>query len=458
MKKLLLPFTRLLLYLVLISGITGLLSFQKNKWINAPADKSHVASSYSSDVLDKWMSMQIRLMASTPATFNGPFVRIYAYSGVAGYAAIYPGISKKSIDLFLITRLNNMPDLPATDPNKKYHWPSSINAALAFMNRSMFPMANAANKMAIDSLEEALKKAFSKKVDDTTIKFSADYGLQVAKKIFTWAETDGYRNSSNPYTPPAGQGLWKPTAPKFASAVTPYWGRLRTIVAGSIDNTQPAPPPNYSEDTLSVFYKMVKQVYDISKGITPEQKNIALFWKDISPGVTAPGHWLNILRQVIQKENTPLDKAAFAYALSGMALNDTWISSWKTRYTYNLLRPITYIQTVMGHKDWAPTIPTPPHPEYPGGHAAMSSAVAEALAVVFGNDYSFTDHTYDQFGMQPRTYPSFWAIAKEAADSKVYGGIHYRLSVDIGLQQGKDVTQNIVSILLNKGKKVSGEK
>jgi len=69
----------------------------------------------------------------------------------------------------------------------------------------------------------------------------------------------------------------------------------------------------------------------------------------------------------MQKENTPLDKAAFAYALTGMALNDAWISCWKTRYTYNLLRPITYIRSVMGDKDWLPLLPTPPHPEYPSG-------------------------------------------------------------------------------------------
>jgi hypothetical protein len=241
--------------------------------------------------------------------------------------------------------------------------------------------------------------------------------------------------------------LWTPTAPAFANAVTPYWGQLRTIVPGSIDRTQPPPPPAYSEDTASVFYKMVKQVYDISKHITTDQKDIALFWKDINPGITAPGHWLNILRQVMQKENTPLGKAAFAYALTGIALSDAWISSWKTRYTYNLLRPITYIQTVMGDKDWMPVIPTPPHPEYPGGHAAMSAAVAEALTAVFGENYSFTDHSYDQFGMKSRSYSSFWAIAKEAADSKVYGGIHYQPSVEIGLWQGKEVAKNILKIL-----------
>lgn len=455
MKKIQLSLARLFLSLILLPGVTSLLSFQKDESLRLLPEKSRPASSYSSGVLDKWMTMQIRLMSITPANFNGPFVRIYAYSGVAAYASIYPGRSKKSTELFLMSALNGMPDLPQPDPKKKYHWPSSLNAALAFMNRSMFPMASAASKAAIDSLEEAINEASTRKTDETTAALSAEFGKQTAIKIFSWAEMDGYRNGNDPYTPPAGRGLWKPTAPKYASAVTPYWGRLRTIVAGSNENTQPAPPPMYSEDTVSFFYNMVEQVYDVSKELTPEQRNIALFWKDISPGVTAPGHWLNILRQVIQKENTPLDKAALAYALTGIALNDAWISSWKTRYTYNLLRPITYIQTVMGHPEWTPAISTPPHPEYPGGHATMSASIAEVLAVLFGKDYSFTDHTYDQFGMTPRTYSSFWAIAQEAAISKVYGGIHYRLSVDVGLQQGKDVTQNIIAILLSKGNRVT---
>jgi len=434
--------------------LMSLFSFQTKENNHSFLRSNSSATVYSSDVLDKWMTMQTRLMSVTPANFNGPFVRIYAYSGVAAYASIYPGISKKSTDLFLLSALNGMPDLPQPDPKKKYHWPSSLNAALAFMNRSMFPMASAASKAAIDSLEEVLRQATIRKTNEATAAFSAEYGKQIAVKIFNWAEMDGYRNGSDPYTPPAGRGLWKPTAPKYASAVTPYWGRLRTMVAGSNENTQPAPPPMYSEDTISVFYRMVKQVYDISTQLTPEQKNIALFWKDINPGVTAPGHWLNILRQVIQQENTPLDKAALAYALTGIALNDAWISSWKTRYTYNVLRPITYIQTVMGHKEWAPMIATPPHPEYPGGHATMSSSIAEVLGALFGNEYSFTDHTYDHLGMTPRTYSSFRDIAREAAISKVYGGIHYGLSVEVGLQQGKDVTQNIVAILLNKGEKV----
>jgi hypothetical protein len=454
MKKKLLLIVCQLFYLVMIFGYSRLSAFPRNELSSPNAWYSQDVSNYSSDVLNQWMVMQIRLMSTTQASFNGPFIRIYAYSGIAAYAAIYPGIAESSPNSFNIKRLNSFPELPEIRSDKKYYWPASVNAALAYMNHEMFPMANASGKAAIDSLEEAIEKSFPADSRDSVIFYSAEYGRKVASAIFNWAERDGYRNGNDPYSPPEGRGMWKPTFPSYASAVTPYWGRLRTIVPGSNENTEPGPPPEYSEEKKSVFYKMVKQVYDLSNHITPEQKAIALFWKDINPGVTAPGHWLNILRQVIEKEKTPLDKAVFAYALSGIALNDTWISSWKTRYKYNLVRPITYIQTVMGFKDWTPPIPTPPHPEYPGGHAALSSAVASALTQVFGNDYSFTDHTYDNFKMLPRTYPSFWAIAQEAAISKVYGGIHYKVSVEVGLQQGRDVTQNVMVVLLNKGEAV----
>ena len=413
-------------------------------------EKSRPASFYSSVVLDKWMAMQIKLMSSTPAIFNGPFVRIYSYTGLVAFQSIFPGIPRNSSFWFSENVLNKLGALPAIKANEKYHWPSSLNAAMAFMNRSMFPSSIPAGKMAIDSLEQAIKKSFSKDADAATLERSAQYGLQVARRIYAWAETDGYQYASEKYSPPTGPGKWEPTPPNYSRPLTPHWGGLRTMVTGSIENAQPPAPIPYSEDSASAFYKQVKEVYDISQNIKSEQKNIALFWKEINPGITAPGHWLNILRQIIQKENSPLDKAAFSYALTGMALNDAWISCWKTRYVYNVLRPVTYIRDVMQHKDWLSLVPTPPHPEYTSGFAAMASAVCSSLAHVFGNDYQLTDHTYDYAGMTPRTYHSFRAMAKEAGDSKIFGGIHYRFSVEAGLHEGSAVANNILNLLFQK--------
>jgi hypothetical protein len=260
MKKLSLLFFKLLLYPLLISAMTSLLSFQRKVQATIFSDRSSLASSYTSEVLDKWMAMQIRLMSNTPASFNGPFTRIYSYTGLAAFECVLPGISKKSDYLFSTASLNGIPALPGIEDSKKYHWPSSLNAAMAFMNRSMFPSANAGNKMAIDSLENAISLSIGREVDAATLQRSANYGLRVAQIIFSWAETDGYHHASEAYTPPQGRGKWVPTPPGFAKAVTPYWGNLRTIVTGSIDNTQPPAPIPYSEDSSSAFYKEVKRV------------------------------------------------------------------------------------------------------------------------------------------------------------------------------------------------------
>ena len=103
----------------------------------------------------------------------------------------------------------------------------------------------------------------------------------------------------------------------------------------------------------------------------------------------------------------------------------------------------------MKHDDWLPFLVTPPHPEYTAGFAAMAGAITEALTIVYGNNFSITDHTYDYLGMKSREYPSFSSMAEEAGMSKFYGGIHYRISVDYGLWQGREVARNISTVLIN---------
>jgi len=417
---------------------------------NAGIDKP--ASSYNFGVLDKWMTLQIKLMSSTPATFNGPFVRVYGYTSIAAYLSVYRSIPENSANWFSLSRLNQLRSIPEIDNTKYYHWPSSVNAAMGTITRLMFPGTNAVNRRTIDSLENAIASSFAKEPGSET---AASYGKSVGRIVFDWSQTDGYLQGDESYTPRQNKGAWRPTAPAYAKAVTPYWGDLRSTVIGSMENTQPLGPIPYSEEQGSEFYKAVKQVFDLSQNLSEEQKEIAFFWKDINPGVTAPGHWMSVLKQILNKEKASLEKAAFAFALTGIALNDAWISSWKTRYVYNLLRPITYINSVMGYTEWLPLLQTPPHPEYPSGFATMAGAVTGVLSTIFGTNYRFTDHTYDYLQMKPRSFRSFDAMAKEAGISKLYAGIHYQFSIDVGLQQGREVAQNISAILLNKGKPVT---
>jgi len=396
-------------------------------------------SNQSSEVLQKWMSLQIRLMKNTTGVPNQAFSRHFGYSGVAALESIAPGIPGSSI---WKNKWNGLTGLPTVDHSAHYYYPANVNAAMAAINRSFFPNANAADKAAIDSLELALNESFLTTQPVAKITKSNDFGKAVAAAVFAWSETDGSKNANAPYTVPTGPGLWKPTPPALAPPATPYWGNNRTIVSGSTSNTLPIAPPAFSTDPSSPFFLMVKKVYDASLILTDDQKAMAMFWRDV-PGTSSPGHWLSILLITADKTDVKLDKAALAYALTGAAVHDGLISCWKGKFQYNLIRPVTYIRETMGYAEWNSFIGTPAHPEYPSAHSSLSGAAAGVLEKLFGNIGTITDDTYVYLGFGARTYPSFNAIAEEAGISRLYGGIHYEQSIDQGLLLGKKVANNI---------------
>ena len=398
---------------------------------------------YTSDVAISWMNMQLRLMRTATGIPNVAFVRPYAYSSIALYETVVSGMpAYQSLE----GQLSGLSGLPQTNPGFAYHWPGAANAALAYINKNMFPTTSDANKTAIDSLENALNIQYQGEADAATINRSIDFGKAVAQKVFDWAQTDGYLHASDPYSPPVGPGFWVPPTIPLPVSSTPYWGNLRNFVNGSDDNAQPGVPTTYSEDPTSDFYKMAKQVYDVSQTLSAEQTAMALYLRDV-PGVTTPGHYVSILKQVLENDKPMLDEAAIAYALGGIVCYDAAISCWKTKYQYNLVRPVTYIRNVLGYTLWSPLLGTPAHPEYSSAHAVLSASVADVLTNVFGENYNWTDHTYDYLGMAPRSFSSFRDFGIDAGNSRLYAGIHYQFSIDLGLVQGRKVAQNIISKL-----------
>jgi hypothetical protein len=397
-------------------------------------------SLYSADVIDKWMTLEIRIYKDATGIGNGAFARPFAYSGISAYESIDPGL------LSWKHKYNGLSGLPETDKFRKYNWPASVNAYLAEFNRSFFTTANlnATDLAAIDSLENALYAGFSGEKADVLSR-SVAFGKSIADAIFAWSLTDGYiQNNAMPYTPLVGFGLWVPTSP--APPAGPFWGNDRRIIANSGDNDAPGAPIPYSEDPSSAFYKQVNDLYQASKVLTTDQQNMALFWRDV-PGVSAPGHWMSITRQAISQSHSRLDKAAMAYALVGICVNDAVISVFHYKYVYNNVRPVTYIRNVIGDATWTPFIPTPNHPEYPAAHGVLSGSAAEGLTAAFGNIGALTDHTWDYLGFPPRTFNTFREFALDAGNSRFYGGIHYQPSINTGLKEGKTVGDNIVNVL-----------
>jgi hypothetical protein len=240
--------------------------------------------------------------------------------------------------------------------------------------------------------------------------------------------------------------LWQPTAPNPAGVVGPYWGNNRLFVQGSTTGTASPVPPPYSTDPNSAYYAMVKEVFDISQTLTSEQTATALYFRD-NPGFQSGTHYTSIFSQLMNTEKPQLDFYALAHAKTGIALAESMIDCWKIKYQVLLDRPVRYIRNVLGHPTWSPLLPTPGHPDFPAGHSQNGGAFATVFTNLFGDNYQFTLHTYDNLGMAPRPYNSFDELAIDVGRSRVYAGIHYTYSCEEGRKQGKRIATNILTIL-----------
>ncbi|HEV8273633.1 MAG TPA: vanadium-dependent haloperoxidase [Chitinophagaceae bacterium] len=398
-------------------------------------------------VAQKWQDLQNRMLR-TPTTAN-PYGRHghrwFAYCGIALYESVVPGMpAYQSLD----DQLTDMPDMPQTEPGKAYHWPTAANAALAYMNKHFFTLTyvSAANIASMDSLENALNTEYQAELNNaSTFQRSKDFGRTVAERIYQWSTTDGSLNTNPPYVT-AALPFWNNTPPNPSGIADPYWGNNRLMVAGSTTGTAYPLPPSYSTDPNSAYYAMVKEVYDISQTLTPEQAATANYFKD-QPGFQAGTAYVSIFSQIMNTENPQLDFYALAHAKAGLALYESMINCWKIKYEVLLDRPIRYIRNVLGHTTWNPVFTTPGHPDFPSGHSQNGGAFAEVMTSILGDNYQFTLHTYDNLGMAPRHYNSFYEMAVDVGKSRVYAGIHYTYSCVAGNSQGKKIAENILNIL-----------
>ena len=398
-----------------------------------------VNANYPADVANAWMQLHIKLTRTTTGYNSVVSDRSFGYAGITLYESLVPAMPGAKD---LLSQIGGSPVVP--DKNRdQYFWPASLNAAMAMLTRDFFESTSDANKATIDSLEAAYNLTFQSQADAQNIQNAVDYGHKVAAAIYNWSTTDGgdkaYIHIVDPtYTPPVGPGLWIPTFPAFGPPILPHWGSNRSFIGNSAALTQPGAPLPYSDSVKSSFYQMVNELYTISLSLSHEDSIIAKFWGDQPGNLNVPAHATNILTQLIVVNKMNLFDAAAAYALHGIAMNDASISVFKTKYTYNLIRPISYIRDVFKISNWNSVIPTPPHPEYTAAHAVISAASAAVLENIFGKNYAFTDHTYDA-GYGTRSFNSFDDYAKEAGHSRLLAGIHYSPSIAKGLEQGRQI-------------------
>lgn len=380
--------------------------------------------------------------------------RIYAYSTLAAFEAIRYNRPGKYASL--AEQLNHFEKMPEPEKNKEYDFTLASTKAFFSVVRKM--------TFSVDSLvayEKNVYDYFKDKLDDSVYARSEAFGNKIADAILKRSATDNYTKSRGKpkYLGSELAGKWRPTPPDYFDGVEYCWGDMSLFTLDSSSQFAPAPPPPYSEDTSSVFFKANREVYNISANLTDEQKDIAKYWDDnslvmehaghmmfankkISPG----GHWIGIAEIACKKSGADEIKSAQAYALTAISIFDAFVCCWHEKYKGNVIRPVTVIRDLID-PEWMPFLQTPPFPEYPSGHSTITRAAASVLTHLFGDNFSFLDTSDMKYiGMQ-REFKSFVEAADEASISRVYGGIHYVHSVNAGAEHGRKIGEHMIQKL-----------
>jgi hypothetical protein len=181
---------------------------------------------------------------------------------------------------------------------------------------------------------------------------------------------------------------------------------------------------------------------------TPEQTQIAQFWSCFSYTSTPAGHWYEIATKTAREKGLSLIETARLLALANIAMADAGIACWDTKYYYESWRPIQAIQgadkdgnpSTEHDTKWDSLLEAPPHPEYVSGHGAFSGAGGKVVELFFdaASGYSFSTTSSALPGVV-RKFDSFAACVAEICDSRLYGGIHFRYSNDLGRELGEQV-------------------
>lgn len=417
---------------------------------------------YSADISHEYYAHYLSIIKHTEGYRPPVSARALAYIGLATYEAAAPGMTKhQSIASNFLTL-----DVPKVNPTQTYHWGATVNAAYQYALRYFIQNMDEKDYKKNDSIANAYDKKYAAECDTATFNRSKKFGQAVSYAVYIYSLEDGqanaFRNNKpTDFIPAVGLGLWQITPPDYLNALTPRWGAVRTFFVRNEDKQLKTPPAAFSIDKNSDFYKQAKEVYDAVKNTTTESKWIAEFWSDDLHTYTidAAGRWISIANAFMKQQKSDLETAIYINTKVGIALHDASVVCWHSKFNFNIIRPVTYINNYID-KDWRPILRdltkpvgqqigvTPQHPSYPSGHSVFGAVATSVLKEQFGDNINFTDRTHEgetYFDGRPRTFKSFTDMSNENAFSRIPLGVHYRMDCVEGIRLGEIVGQRINS-------------
>lgn len=219
-------------------------------------------------------------------------------------------------------------------------------------------------------------------------------------------------------------GIWQRTPPLFAEQPTepqaPLWEPW--CKASAALDVPVAPRPG-----SAIWARDIEELWSVARSLTPRQKEVARRWHLDSGSITPPGVWNHIVLNAAKQSDLDLWRRHQVLAAVNMAMQDALVAAWRIKLRDWSERPITALRREKS-QDFEPLLVTPPFPGYVSGHATVSAAAAGVLSHFL-----------------PDRAGQWRALAAEAAESRLYGGIHFRIDNDVGLQLGLRVAEAFIS-------------
>jgi hypothetical protein len=296
-------------------------------------------------------------------------------------------------------------------------------------------------------IDAALQAALATVPDGEAKTQGIQLGEKVAAALFQERSSDG-ANVPDTYRPHVAAGNYVPTVLPVAS----HWGAVKPFALKAGKQFRPGAPYALNSAQWAKDYAEVKRMgAKTGSGRSAEQTEIARFWEQIGAVTYNP-----VMRQVAAAKNPNLMENARVFALGYLAVTDAIIAIFDAKYAYNFWRPVTAIRN--GDSDgndaterdaaWEPIIATPLHPEYPCAHCITQSAAASVLNALFGDASTTFKLTSTTAPGVTRSYSRLSDYVTEVINARIYDGVHYRTSGEVGADMGRKIADYVMQNFL----------
>jgi hypothetical protein len=319
---------------------------------------------------------------------------------------------------------------------------ASVEAAVAAANRAMLSKLVPSQQAAIDS---AYQGALSAIPDGPAKTAGIALGEQASAAVLAGRADDG-ATAPEAYRPRTAPGVYVPT---IIPAV-PQWSRRKPWVMASTDQFRPGPPPSLTSKRWARDYNEIKVLgAKNSTQRTAKQTDIARFWE-----ATGPAIYYGVLRSVANAPGRELSRNARLFAVAGQAMDDALMAVFDAKYHHEFWRPVTAIRNgdlddnaaTQRESSWLPFVDTPVHPEYPCAHCALAGAVGAVLHAEIGKGSTPQLSTSSATASDAvRSWTKIEDFVQEVADARIYDGVHYRTSTEVGTVLGKKLGELVAA-------------